>query len=231
MKKAALLLIVLLLLGRSWGQDYRILQKDKNKIFVSITRSSDSLVQIVAIHADWRLDYYEKNIPYRIRTVEYTEVPDSASRPKHKYAHIASLTDIHHSREQLTRSFYMDISAMPTVNEIFRSINNEYRNVMQIDDQDYSLIRNLLPDSAAEYYVDGYKGANTAALDVVYTWGAPMRDWSVAFALSIHDIEAKKVLSSILCMGPNETELTARKIRIRQANLLAVMSYSDMFCQ
>jgi hypothetical protein len=97
-------------------------------------------------------------------------------------------------------------------------------------DDDYNLINNFLPDSVAEYYVYGYKGNSSASLEVLYLWEAPLRDWSVGFAVSIHDRQAKMVLNSILCMGPNDTELKVEKIKVRQANLLAIMRNADMFC-
>jgi hypothetical protein len=234
MKKSTLILIILLSLYWSFGQDYRVLQKDKNKLFISTIRSGDSILQVAIIHADWRLDYVQKNFSRRTVKMEYGDPQDSATlKPKHKIGHIgiAASGDDHHGKEQMVHSFYVDMENSKSVNEIFKLINNEYRSVTQMDDDNYRLIKNFLPDSAAEYYVDAYKGSNTAAIEVIYLWGAPLRGWQVGFAVSVHDREARKVLNGMLCMGPNDTELGVRKIRIRQANLLEVMSYSDMFCQ
>lgn len=217
---------------RSFGQDDKILQVDKGKVYITATWSIDSVLQIVIVNANWRLDYVQKNTPYHIELVELADPQDStaASKSKHKNAHPATAADGHHVSEQLTRSFYVDVSGITSVNGILRTINTEYRNIMQIEDDDYRLIKNFLPDTAAEYYVDGYKGKSTAALEALYLWGAPLRDWSVGFAVSIHNREAKNVLSSMLCMGPSDTELGVKKIKIRQADLLEKMSDSDMFC-
>lgn len=233
MKKQAIIFLVLLLHHLAFGQDYRILQKDKGKLFISTTRSGDSMLEVAIINADWRLDYVQKNFSYynNKMKVEYGGPPEPlVSKSKHRFAHIAMSAEEHHAK-QLTHTFYVDISNTTSVNGIFRLINEEYRTFTQMGDDNYKLIKNFLPDSAAEYYVDGYKGSNSAAIEIIYLWGAPLRGWSVGFAVSVHDREARKVLNSILCMGPDDTELEARKIKIRQSNLLAIMSYTDMFCQ
>ena len=235
MKKFTLVVFILCAIvfspHRSFGQDDKILQVDKGKVYITATWSIDSVLQIVIVNANWRLDYVQKNTPYHIELVEAADPQDSSAVPKskHKTGHTATADD-HHISEQLTRSFYVDISGITSVNGILRTINTEYRNIMQIEDDDYKLVKNFLPDTATEYYVDGYKGRSTAALEALYLWGAPLRDWSVGFAVSIHNREAKNVLSSILCMGPTDTELGVKKIKIRQADLLEKMSDSDMFC-
>jgi hypothetical protein len=236
MKKLTLLSIfigaILLVPKPSYSQDDKILQVDKGKVFITATWSIDSVLQIVILNANWRLDYVQKNTPYHIELVELPDAQQDSTAPKskHKTAHTGTGTADNHVSEQLTRSFYVDVSSITSVNGIFRTINTEYRNIMQIDDDDYHLIKNMLPDTAAEYYVDGYKGRSTAALEALYLWGAPLRDWTVGFAVSIHNREAKNVLSSILCMNPTDSELGVKKIKLRQSNLLEKMSDSDMFC-
>lgn len=230
MKKPALALIGILLLHWSCGQDYRILQADKGKVFVSATRSQDNILQIVIINADWRLDYEQKSEPCHPAMLASADSSDlSAVIYKQKTPHISSSSDEHHSREKMAHSFYMDVSTNTNVNEIFRKLNVEYGSLMHRED--YQLVKHFLPDTTAEYTVHGYKGNNSAALEVQYLWGGPLREWSVGFSLSIHDREARKVLSSLLCMSPSDTELPARKIKIRQVNLLAIMTYAEMFCE
>jgi hypothetical protein len=235
MKKQAFIFLILLFHHLAFGQDYRILQKDKGKLFISTTRSGDSMLEIAIINADWRLDYVQKNCAYYYNNkmkVEYGSPSEPlAYRSKHRMAHIATSAEEHHAREPLTHTFYVDISDTISVNGIFRLINEQYLTVVQMGDDNFKLIKNFLPDSAAEYYVDGYKGSNSAAVEIMYLWGAPLRGWSVGCAVSVHNREARKVLNSILCMGPDDTELEARKIKLRQSNLLAIMSYTDMFCQ
>ena len=224
MKKTALVFITLLLLHRCFCQDYRVLQADKSKIFVSTTKI-DNVLQVVIINADWRLDYINKGAPCHNAPVEFLASSDSTAIPRSRTSPIE-----HHSKEKLTYTFYLDISPGMDVNGIFKRINSEYRNVGHTDG-DFRLICNFLPDSAVEYTVHGYRGNSSTALEVLYLWGAPMRDWSIGFTMSIHDREARKVLSSITCMNPNDAELSARKIRIPQASLLQIMSYVEMFCQ
>jgi hypothetical protein len=223
MKKPALAFIMLFFVHWSFGQDNRILQADKGKLFITATKSNDNKLQVAIFNADWRLDYVEGNTPCHIAKAEGDSVSSIA---KHR---IGPSAENHHGNAQWTRSFYVDISGSTNVNEILQKVNSEYRNIMHLGD-DYKLIKYALPDSAAEYYVHGYKGNNTAAVEVLYLWGAPLRDWSVGFTVSVHDREARKVLSSILCMSPNDTELEVRKIKVGQANLLSIMSYSALFC-
>lgn len=225
MKRPVLIVIILLLLSRSFCQDYRILQADKAKLFVSTTHI-DNIIQVVIINADWRLDYVEKNANINPLT-GYSAVRDLGIVSQQK--DYTSPTD-HRGKDKLTRTFYIEISPATDVNAIFTKVNAEYRALAKSAD-DYNLIRNFLPDSAAEYCVHGYRGNSSAALEVLYLWGAPMRDWSVGFTLSVHDREARKVLGSLSCMPPTDTELPTRKIRIAQASILSIMSYVEMFCQ
>ena len=231
MKKGCLIFCVLLFLHRTFGQDYRLLQADKSKVFVSTTSSSDSVVKVAIINADWRLDYVKRTAPSHTDRAACSGQHDSiVCKSKHKIGHIRAVAEYHHMVEPSTHSFYVSISNTMSVNGIFNTINSEYRIVMQMNDDDYKLIRNFLPDTVTEYYVDGYQGNNSASLEVMYLWGAPLKDWSIGFSVSIHDREARKVLSTITCMGPDETEFEVRKIRIRQSNLISIMSYKDMFC-
>jgi hypothetical protein len=224
MKKTALVFITLLLLHRCFCQDYRVLQADKSKIFVSTTKI-DNVLQVVIINADWRLDYINKGAPSHSTPIEFLASSDSTAVPRTKTVPTAE----HHSKEKLAHTFYLNIPPGMDVNGIFKRINSEYRDIGRTDG-DFKLIHDFLPDSTVEYTVHGYRGNSSAALEVLYLWGAPMRDWSIGFTLSIHDREARKVLSSIICMSPNDTELSARKIRIPQASLLQIMSYAEMFC-
>ena len=235
MKRQAIVLLVMLLYHYSDGQDFRILQKDKGKLFISTVRSGDSLLQVAIINADWRLDYVQKNITSYTYTANADQDPEDSpdsviTKPKHRFGRIGIVADEHRYKEQLAHTFYIDMANTTSVNEIFRLINEGYRNVSQTDD-DYSLIKNFLPDSATEYYVDAYKGTNNAGIEIMYLWGAPLRGWSIGFSITVHDREARRVLNSILCMGPNDTELEARKVKMRQANLLAIRSYSEIFFQ
>lgn len=226
MKKGLLIWAVFLFLHRTLGQDYRILQTDKNKIFVTTSKTSDSTLLVAIVNAYWRLDFVQKTCLYNVSS----DFQDSAvCKTRRKLVHIN--TPYHHNNTNpFTHSFYTDISTNMSVNEVIMLVNNEYRNIMQIGDADYKLIKNFLPDTAVEYYVDGYKGKNSATLEVMYLWGAPLKGWSTGFSISLHDREARKVLSSIMCMNENEGELEVRKIKIRQSSLLAVMSYANMFC-
>jgi len=232
MKKGCLIFCVLLFLHRTVGQDYRLLQADKTKVFVSTTSSSDSVVKVAIINADWRIDYVKRMAPSHTDRVSCTGQHDSVvCKSKHKIGHIMAAVEYHHMIEPTTHSFYVSISNNTNVNGILSQINYEYNIAIQTADADYKLIPEFLPDTAAEYYVDGYKGNNSASLEVMYLWGAPFKDWSIGFSVSIHDREARKVLSTISCMGPEETELEVRKIKIRQSSLLSIMGYKDMFCQ
>jgi hypothetical protein len=189
------------------------------------------VVKVAIINADWRLDYVKRASPSHTDRVACTEQHDSlVCKSKHKIGHIMAAAEYHHMIEPTTHSFYVSISNNTNVNGILSQINYEYHIAIQTADADYKLIPEFLPDTAAEYYVDGYKGNNSASLEVMYLWGAPFKDWSIGFSVSIHDREARKVLSTISCMGPEETEFEVRKIKIRQSSLLAVMSYKDMFC-
>jgi len=220
MKKGCLIFCVLLFLHRTVGQDYRLLQADKSKVFVSTSSSIDSVVKVAIINADWRLDYVKRMAPSHTDRAACSGQHDSiVCKSKHKIGHIMAAAEYHHMAEPTTHSFYVSISGNTNVNGILNQINYEYR-----------LIPELLPDTATEYYVDGYKGNNSASLEVMYLWGAPLKDWSIGFSVSIHDREARKVLSTITCMGPDETEFEVRKIRIRQSSLMSIMSYKDMFC-
>ena len=230
MKKGCLIFCVLLFLQKTVGQDYRVLQADKSKVFVSTTSYSDSLVKVAIINADWRLDYVQRTAPSHADIPACATAHDStASRSKHKMGRVMAAAEYHHVTEPLTHSFYISIPGTASINGIFDIINREYSIVDQ-SGGGFPLIRHFLPDTAAEYYVDGYKGNNSASLEVMYLWGAPLRDWTLGFSLSIRDREARKVLSTITCMGPDETEFEVRKIRIRQSSLLSIMSYKDMFC-
>lgn len=228
MKRQVLVIVILLLLNRSFCQDYRILQADKGKLFVSTTKI-DNVLQVVIVNADWRLDYVQKGTLCHKTTPEFLASSDSTAVPRAKNTNLPSGSNEHHGKEKLAHTFYINISPGMDVNGIFNKVNDEYRDVARTDG-DYNLIRNFLPDSSVEYSVHGYKGNSSASLEVLYLWGAPMRDWSVGFTFSVHDREARKVLSSISCMPPNDSELAARKIKIRQASLLSIMSYIDMFC-
>jgi len=232
MKKGGLIFIVLLFLHRTFGQDYRLLQADKSKVFVSTTSSSDSVLKVAIINADWRLDYVKRTAPsHTDRSACIGQHDSTLCKSKHKGGHIMAAAENHHMVEPTTHSFYVSISGNTNVNSILNQINYEYRNTIPTAEADYKLISELLPDTATEYYVDGYKGNNSASLEVMYLWGAPLKDWSIGFSVSIHDREARKVLSTITCMGPDETEFEVRKIRIRQSSLISIMSYKDMFCQ
>jgi hypothetical protein len=226
MKKGVIIFAILLLLHRSVGQDYRLLQADKSKLYISTSQSSDSVVLVAIINADWRLDYVKRAAP------GHTEQPHDSvvCRARHKAGRMMTVAESHHIAEPLTHSFYISVSDGTNVNAIINQVNYEYRNIMQKSDAEYKLIDRLLPDTAAEYYVDGYKGNKTASLEVMYLWGAPLRNWAFGFSISVHDREARKVLSTISCMGQDETELEVRKIRIRQASLISIMSYKDMLC-
>jgi hypothetical protein len=96
---------------------------------------------------------------------------------------------------------------------------------------DNQLINHFLPDTSVEYCVHGYRGNTSATLELLYLWGAPVKDWSVGFTLSIRDREARKVLSSLQCMNQNDGEFLVRRVRIAQASLLSVMTYAEKFCQ
>ena len=231
MKKGVIVFGVFLLLNRAVGQDYRLLQADKNKLFISTARSSDSVVRVAIINADWRLDYVKRTAPSHTEHSPAGTPQDSlACRAKHRVGHIITATLYHHMAEPLTHSFYISVSSNTNVNDIINQVNHEYRNIIQTDDAEYRLIDRLLPDTAAEYYVDGYQGNKSASLEVMYLWGAPLRDWALGFSLSIHDREARKVLGSISCMSKDESEFEVRKIRIRQSSLISIMSYKDMLC-
>ena len=146
MKRLVLILLILLFYHYSDGQDFRILQKDKGKLFISTMRSGDSLLEVAIINADWRLDYVQKNITSYVASVDQDpeDSPDSViSKPKHRYGRIGIVADEHRYKEQLAHTFYIDMANTTSVNEIFRLINEGYRNVSQTDD-DYSLIKNFL---------------------------------------------------------------------------------------
>jgi hypothetical protein len=231
MKKGVIICGIFFLLHRSAAQDYRLLQADKSKLYISTARSSDSIVRVAIINADWRLDYVKRLAPSHTEHPAASPHDSLACRAKHKLGRIIAAAEYHHTGEPLTHSFYISISAGTNVNDIINQVNNEYRSVIQTTDAGYRLIDRLLPDTVAEYYVDGYKGDKSASLEVMYLWGAPLRDWALGFSLSIHDREARKVLSTISCMDQDQTEFEVRKIRVRQASLISIMSYKDMLCQ
>lgn len=195
--------------GQQAGSGYPF----QEKVDVKVSLIQDSMLSVFVEGFEWKIEYIDKN------RKDCSRVFKSANTRRFLQKD---------AREEVL-AMSIDLANTGSLNGLLRLIGREFDD--RIGNDTFQLLKKYLPDTGLVFHICGYRGRNTAALEALYLWDAPVRSWQIGVLVSIRNASARILMDDIPCLGGIQLDIDNMKTRVKQNELLARLLDPEIYCQ